>query len=467
MQDQKCDSTLASNAEHRGADSHGAKVLDKNIAKSIAPEALDALSVGVIATNGFRQPLLANRTAHKILSARDGLVVNEQGILDTSKRSQRSTLADLITCTANQSVVPNAPARTSLIAVERVGGKRPLTVVVRPVTGSVQTASATRSTVLIFVIDPEHPVRATETWLRQLYCITVCEARLANLLMEGNSLDQCCERLGIRTSTARMHLGNLFAKTGVQRQGQLISLLLASVGMIRNLTEAGADSEATDGKQDRSGSSALEIEAAGLEALNRLGIGVAVISRARRLLLANPAAKRLLAARDGLELNSQGILNTPEPGVSSLWYKLAQRSSFATASRTFRQLDTLIAVARPGKRTLTLIVRPLTARLSDGEAPAFLLFMLDPEYPIQLAEDGLRQLYGLTRCEARLANLLIEGKTLDVCCDELHIMPSTARMHLSNLFAKTGVQRQGQLIALLLRSLGMIRTLDAGVRSAA
>jgi DNA-binding CsgD family transcriptional regulator len=73
-----------------------------------------------------------------------------------------------------------------------------------------------------------------------------------------------------------------------------------------------------------------------------------------------------------------------------------------------------------------------------------------------MAEEGLRQLYGLTPSEARLANLMMEGNPLDACCKELQIRPSTARMHLSNLFAKTGVQRQGQLIALLVRSLGIL-----------
>jgi len=51
--------------------------------------------------------------------------------------------------------------------------------------------------------------------------------------MEGHALDNCCEQLDIRLSTARMHVANMFAKAGVQRQGQLISLLLKSVGLVR------------------------------------------------------------------------------------------------------------------------------------------------------------------------------------------------------------------------------------------
>jgi DNA-binding CsgD family transcriptional regulator len=117
-------------------------------------------------------------------------------------------------------------------------------------------------------------------------------------------------------------------------------------------------------------------------------------------------------------------------------------------------------VRRPfGKRPLTLLIHALRGRSlqSDLTAPAVLFFLLDPELPIQTADAGLHQLYGLTSSEARLAHLLMEGNALHDCCDQLDIRPSTARMHLTNLFAKTGVQRQAQLISLLLKTVGMFR----------
>jgi DNA-binding CsgD family transcriptional regulator len=49
--------------------------------------------------------------------------------------------------------------------------------------------------------------------------------------MEGWALEECCEELGIRRTTAKMHLRNIFAKTNVRRQGELVSLLLKSIGL--------------------------------------------------------------------------------------------------------------------------------------------------------------------------------------------------------------------------------------------
>ena len=91
-------------------------------------------------------------------------------------------------------------------------------------------------------------------------------------------------------------------------------------------------------------------------------------------------------------------------------------------------------------------------------APAIILFILDPEIPVERVETELRQLYGLTSMEARLANLLMEGKALDECCTVLGIRRSTARTHLQHLFEKVGVQRQSELVSLLLKSIGLVGT---------
>jgi DNA-binding CsgD family transcriptional regulator len=67
----------------------------------------------------------------------------------------------------------------------------------------------------------------------------------------------------------------------------------------------------------------------------------------------------------------------------------------------------------------------------------------------------LRQLFGFSSMEARLAMLLIQGDELEECCQELGIRRSTGCTHLKRLFKKTGVHRQSQLVTLLLKSIGL------------
>ena len=52
----------------------------------------------------------------------------------------------------------------------------------------------------------------------------------------------------MRSSTVRMHVRNLFHKTGVRRQSQLISLLLKSIGLMRT-KDAEPPANGSDSKQ--------------------------------------------------------------------------------------------------------------------------------------------------------------------------------------------------------------------------
>jgi DNA-binding CsgD family transcriptional regulator len=428
-------------------------------------EALDSLNLGVALTDASARLLLTNRTADQILATRDGLEVTTQGVIRTVKRCCSPSFRVAIEQAA-QGALPGRPSsKNAALVVQRPSGKRSLTLFVRPVQGASAPPNAP-CTVLLFMLDPEGPIQATEASLRQLYGLTAREACLAHLLISGKTFEECCDYLSIRASTARMHLGNVFTKTGVQRQGQLISLLLKSVGAVRM---ASADKIKSHGEQhadlgdlrdNRSRAPAPAVLAAGLEALDSLHIGVGVMNGLSELLFANQTAHQILATRDGLEVTAQGMLTAFKksgfPSVSAL----TQRAAQARLRESSTPVDSVLALPRPsGRRPLTLLFRTLSGLESslDPRGPAVLVFMLDPELPIPDAESGLRQLYGFTSCEARLAHLLMEGKTLDDCCEQLGIRASTARMHLASLFGKAGVQRQGPLISLLLKSVGIVR----------
>jgi DNA-binding CsgD family transcriptional regulator len=82
--------------------------------------------------------------------------------------------------------------------------------------------------------DPERQANAGLTGLRELYGLTFTEGRLADLMMQGKTIEDCTGLLGIRRTTVKMHLRNLYGKTGVQRQSELVSLLFKSFGNVRS-----------------------------------------------------------------------------------------------------------------------------------------------------------------------------------------------------------------------------------------
>jgi DNA-binding CsgD family transcriptional regulator len=72
-----------------------------------------------------------------------------------------------------------------------------------------------------------------------------------------------------------------------------------------------------------------------------------------------------------------------------------------------------------------------------------------PEAP-ESNEDCLRRLYGLTRCEARIAELLAKGLTMSAAAQRLNVGLNTVRTHLQRIYSKTDTHHQSGLVALLL-----------------
>jgi len=430
-------------------------------------EALDFLNLGVVVTDESRAVLLANRTAEQILIERDGIELSAEGVLTDTRGACNPPLGSIIRHVAGAHRSTASTTSSCVLAIRRGSGRRQLTLVVRPVDESSSSIQKDKR-VLVFLLDPERPTLTTEDGLRNLFELTTSEAKLATFLMSGQRLEDCCDHLDIRASTARMHLGNIFAKTRVQRQGQLVALLLKSVGMISGSQENDLEkmlSHRPTRRQYRKPTSAVQPDinstlTAGLEALNLVNVGVIVINHGRRILFTNHTVQQILATQDGLAITSDFTLAATTKSCRAQLSAALDRATSDGSNGSSLSKSTTVAVKRPsGKRPLTLLVRALVNSSSQisTNCPAVVLFLLDPERPIAPDDDGLRQLYGFTNTEARLAYLLMEGNTVQECCAQLRIRPSTARMHLGNLFAKTGVQGQGQLISLLLKSVGILR----------
>lgn len=199
---------------------------------------------------------------------------------------------------------------------------------------------------------------------------------------------------------------------------------------------------------------------ASFEALDLVNVGLAVNDRSGHLMIANCTAEQIFADRDGLELTSSGEVRFSkhvDPSLLQLVRHIDKALSVETATKS-----AFVAVTRPsGKRPITVLVRPARGEsLHANPAPAALMVLLDPEFSVDAAETQLRELYGLTSTEAAIAKLLMDGKTVEGCCGQLGVRVATVRMHVRNLFQKTGVRRQSQLISLLLKSIGLMRTTD-------
>jgi DNA-binding CsgD family transcriptional regulator len=197
---------------------------------SVVLGALDLLRAGVVVTSIRGRLLWANRAAEDILNARDGLEVAAEDILLLSQEGCPLSIAAMLK--GNAAAPAFGEGDHSVKYVHRPSGKRPLTVVVRPTASYAESQNAEKPAALVFIQDPERPVHILQADLRQLYGLTLTEGSLANFLMEGSTLEECCKRLAVRPSTARMHLRNLLNKTGTRGQGELVWLLFRNHGLM-------------------------------------------------------------------------------------------------------------------------------------------------------------------------------------------------------------------------------------------
>jgi DNA-binding CsgD family transcriptional regulator len=78
----------------------------------------------------------------------------------------------------------------------------------------------------------------SEARLRLLLDLTAAEARLAQLLASGDTLEQVAQKLGVKLTTARSQLAVIFSKTGIRRQTKLVAILSRLAHLERLETQA-------------------------------------------------------------------------------------------------------------------------------------------------------------------------------------------------------------------------------------
>jgi DNA-binding CsgD family transcriptional regulator len=186
-----------------------------------------------------------------------------------------------------------------------------------------------------------------------------------------------------------------------------------------------------------------------------LATGVIFLGSEGNIVLMNRAAEGLLRAKDGL-LTVHGKLRA---GVEAESRRLREMIVGATQTSNGRGLSAggTILISRLNGRPISVTVAPLrNVNVSPGKQPCTVLFVSDPDESIQLPADLLQRCYGLTTAEARLTMVLLEGHSLKDAAELCSITLNTAKSQLKGVFAKTQVQRQAELIRVLLNT-GVVR----------
>ena len=219
--------------------------------RQLYEEALNRLHVGTIVLDETGRLFRANSTARAILNRSDGVRLSDgqlHGCYAADSRELRRLLAE-------SQGRPGAIFATSL---SRPSGARKLGVIVRSIPQIEESEGKARPAWAVFFRDPDIRASLECDVVRQVFGFTPAETLLSTELVNGRSLDEAAEVIGIRRNTARSHLRSIFVKADVTRQSELLRVLLNGVVGLSGraeLSDNSGQSPATDARYPSSASS--------------------------------------------------------------------------------------------------------------------------------------------------------------------------------------------------------------------
>jgi len=192
-----------------------------------AAEYLESLPHAVFLVGDGGRVRHANGAAERLVASARGLTLI-RGMLGSVSPDLTRRLQALIAAATS----PDAEHRTGgsmpILTPDRL---LPLSVMVAPVGSDRLALFHAGPCAIVCVTDLEAGVSLPQARLRELLGLSAAEARVAMALVEGRTVRQAADSLGLSFFTVRAHLVRIFDKTGTNRQAELVRLIMRLIGM--------------------------------------------------------------------------------------------------------------------------------------------------------------------------------------------------------------------------------------------
>lgn len=206
-----------------------------------------------------------------------------------------------------------------------------------------------------------------------------------------------------------------------------------------------------------------------LAALDRLRVGVILLDELGRPVHLNRAAERLVREHNAFTAGRNRLTLSTTTDTDRLKRLIVGAAALATGRKTGQEMAAagslrVRAEASSGV-ALQFQVIPLPRDRSerpweDAQYHGCVAVFVSASGGAHLPWDRIAAMHGLTRAEAKLAALLAKGISLEEAAATLLVSILTVRSQLKSVFAKTGVTRQAELVALLLADMLTDQTND-------
>ncbi|MBU1424443.1 MAG: alpha/beta hydrolase [Gammaproteobacteria bacterium] len=200
---------------------------DVNHTRGQAQAIIEQFPLGVLLVNSKGKLISANQHALNTIADSNTMFM-ENDVLCITTAKQDQLLKSLI-CKAANSPLEDADEHVSFFKIGEEGMELPVSLLITPDPyPRIHFDRQVENCAAIFIASASVKQRIANSALQTIFGLSPAEARLAALLASGVSLNQAADQSCISKNTAKVQLKSVFSKIGVNRQAELVKLILTS-----------------------------------------------------------------------------------------------------------------------------------------------------------------------------------------------------------------------------------------------
>lgn len=195
-----------------------------------------------------------------------------------------------------------------------------------------------------------------------------------------------------------------------------------------------------------------------LTALDRLNQGIMLLDEKGQVSFVNIAALKMLNQNDGLSLRSangktdHSVLFSTKANTQKEIDIAIQEVINPQILRTQHFSKKVIVKDKHGKLTFSLNFSHLPSENSFAIThlpPKAIVFISDQNAPLNVNQELLRNVYGLTKAELQLIQDICHGNNIEEIIKTTRVSNNTIKTHLKHIYSKTNTHSRVELLRLL------------------
>lgn len=179
---------------------------------------LASLDCGVILLSAQAEVIFMNGIAQTFVDQRDGLC-SEAGVLRSSKREERTLLAEAV---ANSAV--QRSTNGDGVSLSRACGRK-LPCLIYPVRGRRREGFDQRASVMLLFRTQDRSIPGMAGLIARIYQLSPRQAQLVEHILSGDVLQDAADAMGVSYETVKTQLRRVFEKTETKSQNELVRLI--------------------------------------------------------------------------------------------------------------------------------------------------------------------------------------------------------------------------------------------------